>query len=338
MPITSQYLVKRLLYMVLSVLGVSIVGFVLFRLLPGDPVEFMVGPGYFAQEAMSALRAKLGLDQPIYVQYFIWLRDFLSGNFGKSWRFDLNVIDLIVERLPATLELIIVSVIIALIVGVPIGVLSAVKPGSWADRVSQTTSFVGFAIPHFLWGIIFVVVFGAALRVLPASGRLDLGIEVNRITGFMLIDTLLNGDLSAFTNALAHIVLPALALAMGLIAMIHRTLRSSMLDVLNEDYIFTDRMKGLSERYIIYVRALKNALMPVITIVGIQFTFLLGGSILVEKIYGWPGLGNLVFTAVQYQDLSLIQGIIMFYAVIVVITNFVVDIIYTLVNPKVEFK
>jgi len=338
MPITSHYLVKRAIYMLLSVFGVSIIGFALFRLLPGDPVELMVGPGYFAKEEMAALRARLGLDQPIYIQYFIWLRDFLSGNFGRSFRFDLNVLDLIIERLPATLELIIFSVIIALIIGVSIGVISAVRPGSWADRISQTTSFVGFAIPHFLWGIIFVVVFSAALRILPASGRLDMDIEVNKITGFMLIDTLLQGNVSAFTNALTHIILPGLALSMGLIAMIHRTLRSSMLDVLNEDYIFTDRMKGLNERYIIYVRALKNALMPVITIVGIQFTFLLGGSILVEKIYGWPGLGNLVFTAVQYQDLSLVQGIIMIYAVIVVLTNFAVDLIYTLVNPKVEFK
>jgi dipeptide transport system permease protein len=338
MPITSQYLLKRAIYMLLSVLGVSIVGFALFRLLPGDPVELMVGPGYFAKEEMAALRARLGLDQPIYIQYFIWLRDFLSGNFGRSFRFDLNVLDLIMDRLPATLELIIFSVIIALIIGVAIGVVSAVKPGSWADRVSQTTSFVGFAIPHFLWGIIFVVVFSAALRILPASGRLDMDIEVNRITGFMLIDTLLQGNAGAFANSLIHLILPGLALSMGLIAMIHRTLRSSMLDVLSEDYIFTDRMKGLSERYIIYVRALKNALMPVITIVGIQFTFLLGGSILVEKIYGWPGLGNLVFTAVQYQDLSLVQGIIMIYAIIVVLTNFVVDLIYTLVNPRVEFK
>jgi len=338
MPITSQYLVKRAIYMVLSVFGVSIVGFALFRLLPGDPVELMVGPGYFAKEEMAALRARLGLDQPLYIQYFIWLRDFLSGNFGRSFRFDLNVIDLIFDRLPATLELIIFSVIIALIIGVVIGVLSAVKPNSWVDRVSQTTSFVGFAIPHFLWGIIFVVVFGATLRILPASGRLDMDIEVNRITGFMLLDSLLQGDLNAFANALTHIILPGLALSMGLIAMIHRTLRSSMLDVLGEDYIFTDRMKGLSERYIIYVRALKNALMPVITIVGIQFTFLLGGSILVEKIYGWPGIGNLVFTAVQYQDLSLVQGIIMLYAIIVVLTNFIVDMIYTLVNPRVEFK
>jgi len=338
MPITSQYLLKRAIYMLLSVLGVSIVGFTLFRLLPGDPVELMVGPGYFAKEEMAALRARLGLDQPIYIQYFIWLRDFLSGNFGRSFRFDLNVLDLIMDRLPATLELIIFSVIIALIIGVAIGVVSAVKPGSWADRVSQTTSFVGFAIPHFLWGIIFVVVFSAALRILPASGRLDMDIEVNRITGFMLIDTLLQGNTGAFANSLIHLILPGLALSMGLIAMIHRTLRSSMLDVLSEDYIFTDRMKGLSERYIIYVRALKNALMPVITIVGIQFTFLLGGSILVEKIYGWPGLGNLVFTAVQYQDLSLVQGIIMIYAIIVVLTNFVVDLIYTLVNPRVEFK
>jgi len=338
MPITSQYLVKRAIYMVLSVLGVSVVGFALFRLLPGDPVELMVGPGYFAKEEMAALRAKLGLDQPIYVQYLIWLRDFLSGNFGRSFRFDLNVIDLIFDRLPATLELIIFSVIIALIIGVVIGVVSAVKPNSWADRVSQTTSFVGFAIPHFLWGIIFVVVFSATLRLLPASGRLDMDIEVNRITGFILVDSLLQGDLNAFANALTHIILPGLALSMGLIAMIHRTLRSSMLDVLGEDYIFTDRMKGLSERYIIYVRALKNALMPVITIVGIQFTFLLGGSILVEKIYGWPGIGNLVFTAVQYQDLALVQGIIMLYAIIVVLTNFVVDLIYTFVNPRVEFK
>ncbi|MCS6785242.1 MAG: ABC transporter permease, partial [Candidatus Caldarchaeum sp.] len=257
-------------------------------------------------------------------------------NLGRSYRYGVDVSTLILERLPATLELVFVSLIIGVVFGLLTGVVSAIRRR--VNLMMQTVTIAGMAIPHFIWATMFVVIFSAVLRLFPASGRISFGIELNRLTGSYLLDSLLSGNFQAFTSALHHILLPATALSIGMIALIQRTLRSSMLDVLNEDYIITDRMKGHSERYIIFVRALKNALMPVITLTGVQLTFLLGGSTVVEKIFGWPGIGNLLFTAVQYRDYVLVQGILMVYTLIAIVTNFVVDLLYTYINPRVEFK
>lgn len=335
MGVSSVYLVRRIFYMVISIFGVSIIGFVLFRIIPGDPVLMMVSPTASVED-IERLRHQLGFDLPIHVQYVRWLSDFLHGNFGTSIRYNADVMSLILGRLPATLELVIVSILIAFLIGVGIGIVSAVKSGGWYDRILTGFSFLGFSLPHFLWGIIFIIVFGAILQVLPVSGRIDIDVSVRQITGFYLIDTLVTGNLAGFKSALSHIILPSISLALSLIAILHRTLKSSLLNVLEEDYIFTDRMKGLPEKQIIFVRALKNALIPTITILGVQFTFLMGGSIIVEYIFGYPGMGTLLFTAVQYKDLPLLQGIVMVYALIVVVTNFIIDLTYTILNPKIE--
>jgi len=337
MPVSSTYLLRRLLYMIISIIGVSVFGFILFRIVPGDPVLMMVSPTA-SLEDIETLRHQLGFDRPLYIQYINWFRDFLAGSFGTSIRYNTDVLELVTSRLPATLEPVIVSILVAFVIGVLIGVISAVKSGSWADRILTGFSFLGFSLPHFLWGIVFIVIFGAIAHLLPVSGRIDIDFEITPITGFILIDTLVSGNLAAFKSALAHIALPAISLALSLIAILHRTLKSSMLDVLGEDYIFTDRMKGLPERKIIFERALRNALIPTITILGVQFTFLMGGSIIIEYIFGWPGMGTLLFTAVQYKDLPLLQGIVMVYALIVVLTNFLVDLTYTIINPKIELR
>jgi ABC-type dipeptide/oligopeptide/nickel transport system permease component len=334
-PITSYYLFKRLVQSIIAFLGATFISFVIFRILPGDPISLMVGPGV-TEQYIAELRAYYRLDQPLVLQYVYWLTDLLTLNLGKSFRYGTDVATLIFERLPATLELVFTSLIIASILGIFTGVVAAVKHR--IDAFLRTVSLAGLAIPHFLWALILVVLFAAMLRIAPASGRLDLGLVIPRITGFYLIDSIITGDAEAFFSALKHITLPAFSLAIGMMTLIQRTLRSRMMDVLNEDYILTERMKGHSETYILFVRALKNALMPVITIIGIQFVFLLGGSTVVEKIFGWPGIGNLLFTAVQYRDYTLVQGIIMVYAVIAIVVNFLIDIVYTYINPRVEFK
>lgn len=333
--VSTIYLVKRLGYMVLSLFGISIIAFIIFRIVPGDPALLMVGPTA-TQDEIEEMRRILGLTDPLHIQYLKWLASVFSGGLGISIRFNKPVISLILEYLPATVELVVFGAILALVLGVILGVVTAVKKGA-ASKLGMISSFLGFSIPHFLWGIIFITFFGAVLRVLPVSGRLDPGYYLPTITGFYLVDSLLQGRMDIFLNALSHIILPGIAIALSLIALVQRTLRSSLLEVLQQDYIYTDRMKGLPDSYILYVRALKNALIPTITIFGIQFTFLMSGSVIVELIFGWQGLGSLIFTAVQYRDLPLIQGIVVTYALIVVLINLAIDLLYTYLNPKIRF-
>ncbi len=330
------YFLKRIVYSIFPLLGVSVIGFVLFRLLPGDPALFMVGVGS-SQADIDKMRIALGENLPLYQQYFIWLRDVLTGNFGTSLFYNQPVTTVILEKLPATLELVLFAVFLALVLGIGIGVFSAVRENTSVDTLARSFSYIGFGIPDFVWGLIFILVFGAYLKVLPVSGRIDPFINVHQVTGFLLLDSIITGNGPAFVSALQHIILPALALALVLTAIIQRTVRSSLIDVLREDYIVTDRMKGLSESYIVLVRGLKNAMIPALTILGVQFTFLMGGSIVIELIFGWPGLGSMIFTAIQYKDLPLVQGVVMFYALVVVVVNLVVDLLYSYLNPKIRY-
>ncbi len=312
------------------------IGFTLFRVMPGDPALLMVGIGA-SQSDIEKMRIALGENLPIYQQYFIWLRDILTGNYGTSIFFQRPVASVILQRLPATLELVAVAIILAMVLGVGIGVLSAVKEGTWIDSISRGISYIGFGIPDFIWGIIFVLLFGVFFRVLPVSGRINPFISVHQFTGFLIIDSILNGNPAALISSIRHIILPSLALALVLMSIIQRTARSSLVEVLREDYITTDRMKGLKENYIIFVRALKNSLIPTITILGVQFTFLMGGTVLIELIFGWPGIGSLIFTAIQYKDLPLLQGIVMFYAFTVILVNLFIDVLYSFLNPKIRY-
>ena len=322
--------------MFISLLGVSIIAFTIFQIVPGDPAKMMSGAAATPQD-IENMRQIWGLDRPAYEQYLVWLSHLFQGDLGKSIRFKVPVLDLIFERLPATLELIIVSVLIASIIGVVLGVLSGARKGGFLDRIFTTVSFLGLAIPNFLWGLIFVIIFGAILKILPVSGRLEIGVDVAGITGFMLLDSILTLNINGFLVAIRHLILPSTALALGLIAIIQRTLASSMVDVMTKDYILTDRIKGISEKKIILVRALKNAFIPTLTIVGAQFAFLIGGSTLIELIFGWPGVGTLAFIAVQWKDIPVIQGIVFTYAMIVVFISLIIDLVYSFLNPKIRF-
>ncbi|MCL4489601.1 MAG: ABC transporter permease [Chloroflexi bacterium] len=331
-----RYLARRFVYAVISLVGVSLVTFVILRIIPGDPALLMVSP-YATPNEIQEMRAAIGTDKPIPEQYVIWLDGIAHGDLGKSLRFGGSVGALVLDRLPATLELVIVSVIFAFAVAVGLSVVGVMKQGTLWDQLGAGIGFLGFAIPTFLWALLFIVFAGAVAQLLPVSDRIASGMEVRRVSGFMLVDSLLAGNWDAFVSSSTHLILPAASLGLPLVAMILRTLKSSLLEVVNEDYIFTDRMKGLSELYIISVRALKNALIPAITLLGVQFSFLMSGSIIVEKIFSWPGLGSLALTAVQYRDFPLIQGLIMVYALVLIATNLVVDLLYARLNPRIQY-
>nr|BAL57579.1 peptide/nickel transport system permease protein [uncultured Chloroflexota bacterium] len=330
------YIVRRLIYAFISLLGVSVSAFVILRVIPGDPALLMAGPTA-SQEDIQAMREYLGLTRSIPEQYALWIKTVVQGDFGTSIRFGQNVLDLVLERLPATLELALASVILATMVAMLIAILAIIGQDTPLERLSTFMGLVGFGIPSFLWGLIFIVLFGAIAQVLPVSGRLARDLTVERVTGFLLVDTLLAQNLTAFISVLKHLVLPASALALPLSAMLMRVLKSSLLEVMAEDYIFMDRVKGLSEWYIICVRALRNALIPTLTILGVQFTFLVSGSIVIEKIFSWPGLGLLALTGIQYRDFPLVQGLVMVYAVIIIINNLLVDLMYGYLNPKIRY-
>lgn len=334
------YLAKRAGSAFLSFLGITLLTFTIFRIIPGDPALLMVGSAVNPQEwfrEYEAMRRYLGLDRPIHEQYLIWLRDVFTGHFGKSYRFGTDVAPLVLERLPATLEIVIPTAILSLTLGVLLSTPRFFKRVKWADKLSSGFAFIGMSIPYFIWGIILIMVFGITLGVLPVSGRIDVGIEMKRITGFYLIDSLLTGNWPAFLSSLKHLILPVTALTLYEITIIQRVSRSSLLSVMQEDYILMEQAKGLPQTQVVLARGLKNALIPTLTILGVQFTVLLSGSVIVEYMFVWPGLGKLLLSAASYRDLCLVQGIVATYAVIVIIVNFLIDITYSWLNPRIRY-
>ncbi|RLI28933.1 MAG: peptide ABC transporter permease [Candidatus Hecatellales archaeon] len=334
------YAAKRAVSALFSFFIITIIAFVLVRVVPGDPALLMVGSAVDPQEwfkEYQAMRKLLGLDRPIYEQYLIWLRDIVTGNFGTFYRFNAPVGPLILERLPATLEIVIPTVILALLIGIILSTPKFFPRIAWADKVASAFSFVGMSISYFIWGIFFIIIFGVTLKILPISGRIDMGIALPHITGFVIIDSLLTGKLEAIGSFFKHLIMPVAALTLYEITLIHRINRSSMLSVMQEDYILMDRAKGLPQRHLVFVRGLRNALIPTLTLLGVQFTVLLSGTVIIEKMFAWPGIGKLLVSAVTYRDLPLIQGIIATYCIIVIVTNFIIDALYGKINPRIRY-
>jgi len=331
-----KYIFKRLLYMVTTLFGVSIITFVILRVIPGNPIVMMLPPQATQQDILE-LKAQYGLDKPIPIQYGIWLKDVVRGDFGASIHMKQNVMELIMERLPVTLELVLAATAIALILGIFIGTMSIMKKDTLLDKLGSLVAVLGLSIPDFLWGLLFVLFLGVFWHILPISGRIASAYTLKTITGFFLVDTLLRFDFEGFYSACLHLILPAFSLALPLTAIVIRVIKSSLLEVIKEDYILLARVKGLSERVVIFLHALRNALIPTITIVGVQFGFLMGGTVLVEIICSWPGLGKLAVTAIITRDLPLIQGVVLVLALIFVIVNLVVDLLYTFMNPKIRY-
>ncbi len=331
------YILKRLLQLIPVIIGVTIIAFSLIHIAPGDPARTMLGQ-HATQKEINEIRDKYGLDEPIIVQYGIWLSGVLRGDFGRSIITNELVINEISSRFPNTIELAIMAMLFAIIIGGLAGIISASRQYSVTDYSVMGIALFGISMPVFWLGIMLMMIFGVILGWLPIGGRIDLFIPYQRITGFLLIDSIITLNLPALISSIKHLILPAIALGTIPMAMIARVTRSSMLEVLRQDFIRTERAKGLSERTVIYKHAVRNAMVPVVTVIGLNFGLLLAGAILTETVFSWPGLGRLVVEAVYERDYPLVVGCILFFAVVFVIVNLITDILYTYIDPRIKYE
>lgn len=329
-------LLNRVFQLVPVLLGVSVIVFLMMSLTPGDPVEIMIGDQQISAQDEALLRHDMGLDRPPVERFFVFLGNAVTGDFGRSFFQRRPVVDIIAERLPATIELTLVSLVIALVVGIPLGVLAAVKKNTIFDRLATVGSLLGVSLPGFWFGILLILLFAVNLRLLPVSGRIGFDSEVSPITNFLLIDTLLRGRLDAFADAVSHLILPAITLGLPMATILMRVTRSSMLEVMRQDYVVFAEAKGLGRWRVLFRHALKNALIPTVTVAALETGSLLGGNMIVETVFGWPGLGRLVVQSIFVRDYPLVQAAVLLYAITYVLLNFVADILYTLLNPKVR--
>jgi peptide/nickel transport system permease protein len=331
-----QYAVRRAFTVIPVLLGVSLLVFGFIHLIPGDPALTMLGERA-TPEKVAEVRQRLGLDRPVYEQYLIYLGKILRGDLGVSIvRGDPVATDLL-RRFPATVELAVAAIMLALTLGVPIGIVSAVWRNSPVDSLSRVWALVGVSMPIFWLGVMLAWVFGVWLRWLPIGFRLDTGTSYEPWTNFMILDTALQGNWAAFRDSLRHLVLPAVALATIPLAIIARMTRGSMLEVLSRDYIRTAEAKGLPQGVVVLHHALRNALLPVMTVVGLQVGRLLSGAILTETIFSWPGIGLWVYESIESRDYAIVQGASLFIAVVFVTVNLVTDLLYAAVDPRIKY-
>ncbi len=329
-------ILERVLVTIPVMLGVAIIVFFFIRLTPGDPVDIMLGRGGAVSAGqMEELRHQFHLDEPLMVQLWYFLSDGVRGDLGYSYIRNKPVVDLLVERLPATIEMTIGALLVSLIIALPIGIISAIRQNSLVDRLSMAGAFLGISMPGFWLGIILILFFAVRLQWLPAQGRISYDIHLQQVTGLYVLDSLLTGNRAALWDSLKHLALPSITLGAGVAAIVARVLRSTMLEVLRSDYIKLARAKGASEWIVIMKHCLRNALIPTVTVVGLQVGVLLGGNMIVETVFSWPGLGRLVVDAIFNRDFPLIQGAVMVYAFTFVLTNLAVDVLYTYLNPRI---
>ncbi|SER95038.1 ABC transporter permease subunit [Rhizobium sp. NFR03] len=331
-----RFIFGRLAVLIPTFVGVSIIAFSFIRLLPGDPVMLLSGERVMAPERHAQIMAELGLDRPLYVQYFDYLVGLLQGDFGRSIISKRPVIDDFMTLFPATMELAICAIILAVCLGIPAGVVAAVKRGTWLDQTIMGTALVGYSMPIFWWGLLLIIFFSGTLGWTPVSGRISFLYFFPPVTGFMLIDSLLSGQKGAFASAVSHMILPTIVLATIPLAVIARQTRSAMLEVLSEDYVRTARSKGMSPFRIIGVHALRNAMIPVITTIGLQIGVLLGGAILTESIFSWPGIGKWMVDSVFKRDYAVVQGGLMMITLVIMFVNLIVDLLYGWANPRIR--
>ena len=331
-----QYLLRRLVLIVPVLFGVSVIVFTIMHVIPGDPVQLMFAGTGAGAEQRQAMRHALGLDLPLPVQYVNYVSRAIRGDFGQSIHFKQPVLELILERMPATIELTLASFIIALAVAFPIGVLSALKRYTFIDHIVMTGATLGISLPTFWIGILLIMLVAVNLGWLPGFGRIDYAVHLQKITGFLLIDSLLTWNIPALKNTLAHLTLPALALGTAVATFSTRLIRSSMLEVISQDYVVTARAKGLGERVVIARHVLRNALIPVVTLIGVQIGSLLGGAVVAETIFAWPGIGRLVIQAIYNRDFLLVQGVVLFFALIRVTINLLTDVLYVWIDPRIS--
>ncbi|MCJ7733128.1 MAG: ABC transporter permease [Anaerolineales bacterium] len=349
----TSYIIRRLISVIPTLIGVTFVIFMFQRLIPGDPAIAMLGE-HATEESIERIREQFGLNRPLFLDREALAAGDLAGFFDSQYinymdrlsRLDLGdsihrripVLETLVLRFPATVELSLLSMIIAVAVGIPVGIISASRRNSLIDSVSMVGSLIGVSMPIFWLGLMEIMLFAVILQWLPAGARLSTGVEIKTVTSLYLVDSLITGNWAGFVDALSHIIMPAVALATIPMGIIARMTRSSMLDVLQEDYIRTARAKGLGGRLVLFRHALKNAALPVVTIIGLQAGTLLAGAVLTETIFSWPGIGRWVYDAILGRDYPIVQGGTLLIALIFVGVNLIVDLLYALLDPRIRYK
>ena len=332
----TAFLVRRLALLLPTFIGITLAAFFLIRLVPGDPIEVMVGERKLDAEAHARLVIQLGLDQPIVVQYGRYLKQTLSGDLGTSIVSREPVAREFAALFPATIELALAALMLALAVGVTLGALAALNRGKFIDQGVMGLATLGYSMPIFWWGLVLIMVFSVDLGLTPVSGRIAIEYDIEARTGFMLIDSVLSGEAGAFTSALRHLLLPALVLGTVPMAVIARMTRSSLLEVLREDFMRSARARGLSPLRVVVVHGLRNALIPVITVVGLQTGALLGGAVLTETIFSWPGIGKWLIDSIGRRDYPVVQAGILISALTFIAANLVVDVLYGVADPRIR--
>lgn len=330
-----KYLVRRLILTVPVLLGVSFIVFMILHLIPGDPIQVIFAGTGADLEQREAMRHSLGLDRPLPIQYVNYVINAIQGDFGNSIHFKQPVMELIMERMPATIELTLVGLFLGLIIAFPAGIISSTKRNSIIDYIVMTGATLGISLPTFWVGILMIMLVAVSLGWLPGSGRIDYDVHLERMTGFYLIDSLITWNIPAFKATLSHLILPAITLGLSAATFTARLVRSSMLEEIRKDYVRTARAKGLIERRVINRHVVRNALIPVVTLVGIMLGDLLGGAVITETIFAWPGIGRLVIQAINTRDYPVVQGVVLFFALIRLTLNFVTDALYAFIDPRI---
>jgi dipeptide transport system permease protein len=331
-----KFFLKRIAMVIPTFIGVTLLTFALIHLIPGDPVVLIAGERGITPERHAILRAELGLDKPILVQYGRYVWGVLHGDLGKSIVTKQPVFKEFITLFPATVELSFFALIFAVVFGIPAGVIAGVKRGSVFDHSVMGLSLTGYSMPIFWWALLMILFFSVFLHWTPVSGRLSALFWIDTDTGFMLIDALRSDEKGALISALRHLILPSIVLGTIPLAVIARMTRSSMLEVLNEDYVRTARAKGLAPWRIIGIHALRNALIPVITVIGLQTGVLLAGAILTETIFAWPGVGKWIVESIRRRDYPSVQGGILMISSLIILVNLIVDMLYGVVNPRIR--
>ena len=331
-----RYFLNKLALIIPTLIGITICAFAFVRVLPGDPILALAGEHGVTPERYEVLKESFGFNLPIWEQYFRFVGNALRGDFGISIATHRPVISEFLILFPATIELSLCAIIIAITLGVPAGIFAAVKRGTWVDQTLMGTALVGYSMPIFWWGLLLIIFFSGYLGWTPVSGRIGLQFFLKPITGFLLIDTLIYGKLDAFVSALRYLTLPSIVLGTIPLAVIARQTRSAMLEVLGEDYVRTARAKGLSDGRVVGLHALRNALIPVVTTIGLQVGTLLAGAILTETIFAWPGIGKWMVDSIFKRDYVVVQSGLLLIALIVMAVNLIVDLLYAVINPRIR--
>lgn len=332
----KDYLIRRLIGTLPVLLLISLLVFLLIQAAPGDPTLMLLGEDATAADIAEA-QHRWGLDQPIHVQYLKFLISAVKGDFGRSFKYSQPVSEVIVQRLPATIELAFFSVVVAMIFAIPLGVWAAARPNSWVDNLGTTFGLFGISMPSFWLAIMLILFLAGILNILPTSGRSTYGIAGEEVTRFYIVDSLIQKNWAAVYDGITHILMPAVALGVNMLGILMRVTRSAVLEVMQEEFVVTARAKGLAERRVLWRHVVRNALIPVITVVGLELGTVLSGSIIVETVFSWPGSGSLLIIGLNARDFPLVTGLVMTYTVAFVGINLIIDALYAIVDPRIRY-